>query len=85
MVRILCAALVLVASLSVALAQATRIKNPDGTTVDVVTNNAGSLVTSYDPSGHQTDKLRYPDYRGAEGHTRLIRLLSPPGAKTETQ
>ncbi len=85
MVRIFCATLVLLAGLAVAEAAATRIVNPDGTTVDVVTNDAGSLVTSYSPQGRQTEKLRYPTYRGDEGHERLLMLLSPPGAKWQRQ
>ncbi|GAB5374873.1 MAG: acetyl/propionyl/methylcrotonyl-CoA carboxylase subunit alpha [Acuticoccus sp.] len=78
---LLAAALVVLMSAGAASAQATRIVNPDGTKVDVVTNNGGSLVTSYNDAGRQTDKLRYPAYRGEEGHERLLKLLSPPGAE----
>lgn len=85
MVRMVCAVLLLVASLGAAHAQATRISNPDGTKVDVVTNNFGSVVTSYNDEGRQTDKLRYPAYKGEEGHQRLLKVLSPPGAKWQTK
>lgn len=79
--QLLAAALVVLVGAGAASAQATRIVNPDGTKVDVVTNNGGSLVTSYNDEGRQTDKLRYPAYRGEEGHERLLKLLSPPGAE----
>ena len=48
--------------------------------MDVVTNEWGSLVTSYNSAGQRTDKLRYPAYKGDDGHERLLKLLSPPGA-----
>ncbi|MEO1103277.1 MAG: hypothetical protein AAFW98_06040 [Pseudomonadota bacterium] len=83
MIRMALAALVLVAGIAAAQAQSTRITNPDGTKVDVVTGASASTVTSYDPEGRQTDKLRYPGYGGEEGHARLLLLLSPPGAKHE--
>ena len=85
MVRTLCAALALFAGIAAAEAAATRISNPDGTTVDVVTNEWGSLVTSYNSAGQRTDKLRYPAYKGDEGHERLLKLLSPPGAEWQRE
>lgn len=80
MVRMMCAALVLLAGIAAAEAATTRISNPDGTTVDVVTNEWGSVVTSYSSAGKRTDQLRYPAYKGDDGHERLLKLLSPPGA-----
>jgi len=85
MARMVMAVLFVVAGLAAAHAQATRISNPDGTKVDVVTNNAGSVVTSYNDEGRQTDKLRYPAYKGEEGHQRLLKMLSPPGAEWQTR
>ncbi|MEM6761542.1 MAG: hypothetical protein AAF615_01570 [Pseudomonadota bacterium] len=68
-----------------AAADATRISNPDGTVVDVVTTATGSTVTSYDPQGAVTSKLRYPTYKGEEGHQAILLYLAPPGAKFEKQ
>lgn len=84
MVRTLCAALLLALTITAADAAATRIINPDGTTVDVLTNERYSIVTSYDATGRRTDQLRYPGYVDEEGHQRLLRILSPPGARYET-
>ncbi|MEM9224024.1 MAG: hypothetical protein AAGB11_16710 [Pseudomonadota bacterium] len=85
MVRMALAALLLLAGVGAADAATTRINNPDGTVVDVVTTQTGSVVTSYDSSGNRTDKLRYPTYSGDDGHERLLLMLSPPGAKLERQ
>ncbi|MEM0907905.1 MAG: hypothetical protein AAGJ94_11110 [Pseudomonadota bacterium] len=85
MLRSTLAALILCVAISSANAASTRISNPDGTTVDVMTTATGSIVTSYDDNGRQTDKLRYPDYKGDDGHERLLLLLSPPGAKLQRQ
>lgn len=83
MIRMALAALVLTLGVATAAAQSTRITNPDGTVVDVVTGGSSSTVTSYNAEGKRTDKLRYPGYGGEEGHARLLLLLSPPGAKQE--
>ena len=83
MFRALGAALFLALAMTVAEAAATRIINPDGTTVDVLTNERYSIVTSYDANGRRTDQLHYP-HNDDEGHQRLLRILSPPGAQYET-
>jgi len=81
--RTILAALIVALGVTAAEAAASRISNPDGTVVDVVTTARDSVVTSYDDEGNVTSTLRYPDYAGEEGHERLLRLLSPPGAAIE--
>ncbi len=85
MIRIILVALTIAFSAAAAEAGATRIKAPDGSVIDVITTPSASVVTSYTPEGKMASRLRYPDYRGDEGHAALVRLLSPPGATQETQ
>ncbi|WMS44361.1 hypothetical protein RDV64_08215 [Acuticoccus sp. MNP-M23] len=85
MIRIVLVALTIAFSAVAAQAGATRIKAPDGSVIDVITTASASVVTSYTPQGKMSSRLRYPTYKGDDGHERLILLLSPPGSTHERQ